>query len=119
MNAKYIVIEIQTSVDGSVANLVTAYDDKNQAESAYHMVLAAAAVSSLPCHSAMIVTNDGSQLMFGYYVHDVELEVLRAGNAADVSAVVEDDAAEKDTVESASEVTEEDVAEDVEDNAEK
>lgn len=72
---KYLVIEIQTQADGQVGNIVTAYDDRNTAESAYHSILASAAVSSLPCHAAMIVTNEANVIMGSRYIHGVEPEV--------------------------------------------
>lgn len=56
---KYLVIELQTAADGSVANLVTAHDTRNAAESKYHHVLAAAAVSNLPVHAAVLIASDG------------------------------------------------------------
>lgn len=59
---KFIVIELQTNADGTVGNLVWAYDDRNQAESKYHTVLAAAAVSGLPCHAACLLASDGRLL---------------------------------------------------------
>lgn len=59
---KYIVFEIQTNADGAVGNLVTAYDERPQAESAFHSVLAAAAISALPCHAAVLMTNEGEIL---------------------------------------------------------
>lgn len=68
---KYLVIEIQTNTDGSVGNIVTAYDDRNTAESAYHGILASAAVSSLPCHAAMIVTNEAHVIMGARYTRGV------------------------------------------------
>lgn len=55
----YIVIELQTINNESVANIVTTYTDKNVAESKYHDILRAAAVSALPCHSAVIVDEQG------------------------------------------------------------
>ena len=70
---KYLVIEIQTQADGTVSNIVTAYDDRNTAESAYHAILASAAVSSLPCHAAMIVTNEAHVIAGSRYTHGVEL----------------------------------------------
>ena len=69
---KYLVIELQTATDGSVANIVTAYDNRNEAESAYHAILSAAAVSTLPCHAAMIVTNDAHVIAGSRYTHGVE-----------------------------------------------
>lgn len=71
---KYLVIELQTQADGTVANIVTAYDERNQAESAYHAILSAAAVSELPCHAAMIVTNEAHVIMGSRYTHGVEPE---------------------------------------------
>lgn len=66
---KYIVIELQTDINGNVANLVTQHDTKNEAESKYHMVLGAAAVSSVPVHAAVILTNDGDMLDTKCYIH--------------------------------------------------
>ena len=66
---KYIVVEIQTNQDGAVGTLVNAYDDRNSAESQYHTVLAAAAISQLPCHSAILVTQEGFLLADGCYKH--------------------------------------------------
>jgi hypothetical protein len=56
----YIVIEIQTNIDGTVGNLVYAYQDRQQAERQYHLILAAAAISGLPVHAAVMLRNDGS-----------------------------------------------------------
>ena len=72
---KYIVIEIQTNLDGTVGNLITAHDDRNSAESKYHTVLASAAISSLPAHSAVLLTNEGFPLESKCYKHEVEPEV--------------------------------------------
>ena len=69
MTTKYIVFECQTNADGSVGNLVTAYDDLNQAASAYHTVLAAAAVSALPMHSCTLLQNDMFQVKHECYTH--------------------------------------------------
>ena len=49
----YIVIELQTSAQGTVGNFVWAFASENEAFSKYHTVLAAAAVSELPCHSCV------------------------------------------------------------------
>ena len=55
----YIVIELQTNTDGQIGNLVTAYEDRNQAESKFHQIMAAAAISELPVHSAIMVDEMG------------------------------------------------------------
>ena len=70
--SKFIVLEIQTNVDGTVGNVVTAYDDRNQAESAYHSILASAAVSQLPVHAAVILTNGGYAYEHHCYEHEVQ-----------------------------------------------
>lgn len=71
---KYIVVEIQTNPNGAVGNLVSAYDSLNQAESAFHSVLAAAAISSLPEHAAVLMTSRGQLLNTKCYTHDIESE---------------------------------------------
>ena len=67
----YIVFEIQTNADQSIGTLVTTYTDQLQAESAYHQVLASAAVSALPKHSCVLMTEEGFQLMSHCYQHEV------------------------------------------------
>lgn len=68
---QYIVIEIQTNADGTVGNLVYSYTDRNEAERQYHLILASAAVSELPAHSAVMLTNDGRCIMSQCYKHAV------------------------------------------------
>lgn len=69
MERKYVVIEIQTMDGGQVTCLATPYDSQMQAESSYHTVLAAAALSDLPRHAAVLLTSDGSVQMSQYYEH--------------------------------------------------
>lgn len=66
----YIVLELQTNTDGTVGNLVYSFADRNQAEQKYHTILAAAAVSNLPKHAAIILADDGRSLMYQCYRHD-------------------------------------------------
>lgn len=66
---KYIVIELQTT-GNNTANIVTTYDVREQAESAYYAILSAAAISSVPVHSATIITEEGYPLMNGHYTHE-------------------------------------------------
>jgi hypothetical protein len=66
---KYVVLELQTNSDGTVGNLVTAHDTRNAAESAYHSVLAAAAISALPKHAAVLLTSEGTLLDSRCYEH--------------------------------------------------
>ena len=66
---KYIVIELQTAASGSVTNIVTSHDTLQQAESKYHTVLAAAAVSDLPCHAAVLMDSEGGFMEARHYEH--------------------------------------------------
>lgn len=55
---KFIVIEIQKQANGTVGNIVTAFDDKSAALSAFFTTCAAAAISDLPVHSVVCMTED-------------------------------------------------------------
>lgn len=65
----YIVLEIQTT--STVATLVNAYEDRNQAESKYHQILSAAAISAVPKHSAVLMDDTGYTLKRDSYEHEV------------------------------------------------
>lgn len=69
---KYLVIELQTNRDESVAQLVTVHDTRDEAESKYHTVLSYAAVSALPIHAAVMITSDGATIKHETYYHTVE-----------------------------------------------
>ena len=66
----YIVVEIQTNANGSVSTLVNSYESRGAAESKFHTVLAAAAISELPCHAAVLLTEQGLILSNGFYEHE-------------------------------------------------
>lgn len=76
MNQFYI-IEIQQYVSGEFGHIVHfAYDEnatkaRLKAEAKYHEVLASAAVSELPQHSATLLTADGRAVMNQCYKHEV------------------------------------------------
>lgn len=55
----YVVIELQKNVDGVVSNIVTSHESLAEAQSRYHSILANAAISELPVHSAIIVSEEG------------------------------------------------------------
>ena len=71
---KYIVIEIQTYADKTVGFLTFDFTEKAQAESKYHAVLSAAAVSGLPRHAAIMIDNTGRPLERQCYTHAVPEE---------------------------------------------
>lgn len=52
---EYIVIEMQTNEKGMTSVIPVAYEDLNLARQKYHTILAAAAVSTLPVHGAVIL----------------------------------------------------------------
>lgn len=64
----YIVIEIQTST--TVATIVNSYDNINQAESKYHQILTAAAISDVPKHGAVLLNDEGQMINHECYVHE-------------------------------------------------
>lgn len=68
---KYIVLETQTNSDGTLGTLINDYDDQNKAESKYHAILSAAAISTLPKHSAFLLTDAGRLLKSDVYIHNV------------------------------------------------
>ena len=65
----FIVVELQKYQDGTVGNIVTAYETQADAESKYHSVLAAAAVSDLPSHSATLLAEEGFSVANQCYKH--------------------------------------------------
>ena len=68
----YIVIEIQTDSSGKVSTLVYQFTDRLQADAKFHTILAAAAVSALPIHAAVIMTNTGTMVKSEFYRHGGE-----------------------------------------------
>ena len=77
MNKTYIVLEIQTNNDGTVGTLIDTYDNRGSAESKYHLILSAAAVSQIPQHSCVLMTDDGFLLeskSYDHRVYDSDLE---------------------------------------------
>ena len=70
----YFIVEIQGLADGSFSHLVTTAATRNAAESEYHRILAAAAVSELPLHSALVFTGEGTPVLHQCYAHGTEGE---------------------------------------------
>ena len=70
----YFVLEIQKPKEGASAYLMHTADTAQAAESKYHQVLAAAAISKVYMHSAMIITDEGMTLTAQSYKHEEEEE---------------------------------------------
>ena len=67
----YIVIEIQAQED-TAATLTNVYTDKTAAENKYHTILASAAISNVPVHSATMMNELGFVIKSEYYKHTEE-----------------------------------------------
>lgn len=70
----FIILEAQTYNDGNVGTIVNSYTDKNTAESEYHKVLAAAAISNVPVHTCFMLASNGLVLKSECYKHEVAPE---------------------------------------------
>lgn len=74
------IVEIQQYANGEFGHLVHyAYDEdpmqaRLKAESKYHEVLAAAAISGLPTHAAIMFDTKGRPLLYQCYNHAVVTE---------------------------------------------
>lgn len=67
----FAVIEIQKN--GATATPITnLYESKGEAYNKYHTVLAAASVSDVPEHSAILVSEEGSYLFHEKFIHEGE-----------------------------------------------
>lgn len=67
----YIVLEIQRSGESTLACLNWTFVDRNVAEQKYHQVLAAAAVSEIELHSAVLLSETGYRIKGESYDHRV------------------------------------------------
>ena len=65
----YIITEIQTAENGAVGTIVTTKENRNEAESVYHGILAAAAISEVFCHAAVLMSEEGFPLRHECYRH--------------------------------------------------
>lgn len=66
----YIVIELQKNAEGTVSNIVTDFATLAEAESKYYTILASAAISNVPVHSAIIVSEEGFPVKHQCYKHN-------------------------------------------------
>ena len=72
MDKAYLVVEMQKQIDGSMSHLETAFTDRNTAEQKYHEVLSYAAVSTIPIHTAVILSEEGNLIKKETYRHEVK-----------------------------------------------
>lgn len=64
----FAVIELQKTE--TLATLVDTYATRAEADSKFHAILSAAAVSSIPIHSAVIIDENGLLMANGTYTHE-------------------------------------------------
>lgn len=69
---KYIVVEIQANANGTVGILTDSFENFQEADRKFHLVLAAAAVSEVETHSCVMLASDGRHLKADTYSHKAE-----------------------------------------------
>ena len=69
----FVVLEIQTT-ESTMSVTSWEFDSLAEAKQKYHSVLAFAAVSSVPIHTAMIVSPYGQTVSCEYFEHIGEVE---------------------------------------------
>lgn len=69
----FFVIETQVyDKDGFANSIVTQKLTRNEAESEYHRILAAAAISEVYIHGACVLTEDAVPLLNKSYQHEIK-----------------------------------------------
>ena len=66
----HVIIELQTDAEGAVATVTSTYDSEAQAVSKFHTVMAAAALSDVPCHAVVHMLADGGFVGSGCFHHE-------------------------------------------------
>lgn len=66
----YVVIELQKQSENTLASIVTKYDIENEAMSKFYAIMSAAAVSSVPVHSAVVLSEEGYPIKNDHYIHE-------------------------------------------------
>lgn len=65
----FILQEIQTTNSNTALVPAQTYNSKNEAESAFHMALAAAAVSNVTVHAVVLLDEHGNTVRREFYEH--------------------------------------------------
>ena len=66
----FLVVEIQKQTDGTISNIVTQHEEEKEALSKYYAVLSYAAVSSLPQHACVLLTDKGEYCRNEFFVNE-------------------------------------------------
>ena len=67
----FVVIELQKNGD-QLGSIVTKHNTRNEADSKFFSVMAAAAVSNVEKHACTMLTEEGTELRSAYYEHEQE-----------------------------------------------
>ena len=67
----YIIVELQNT-KGQTGNIVQTKESRDEAMSVYHSILAAAAVSKVQYHTAIVMDERGQYLARECYEHNIE-----------------------------------------------
>lgn len=72
----FIILEVQSNKDETAGTLVNTYSaaQKSEAESQYHLILSAAAVSTIYKHSVFMLRDDGRLVKSECYAHELPQE---------------------------------------------
>lgn len=65
----YIIQEIQTNGNNTALLPAITKTDKNEMESTFHSILAAAAISSVEVHTVIVYDEHGNTIKRDYYEH--------------------------------------------------
>lgn len=65
----FIVIELQKMAEDKLTPQQTVHATKEEAESKFFSIMAYAAVSEVPVHSATILNEKGEPVMYKHYTH--------------------------------------------------
>ena len=68
----FIVLEIQDDGNGTIGTIVNKKATRDEADSTYHTILAAASISNVPIHSAVMLTSDGGYVCHETHYHNAE-----------------------------------------------
>lgn len=72
----FVVIELQRTGENTLGTIVTTHIERNDAEQKYHQILAAAAISEIDIHSAVMLNENGQRIKGETYRHnDIQEEV--------------------------------------------
>ena len=70
----FIIQEIQTTGINSTLTPAVTHADRNNAESAFHMICASAALSQVEVHTVLMYDEHGNTIRREYYEHPKEAE---------------------------------------------